>query len=160
MIRRLARTDLRVMDSNRARKAPESNPAVKLTRGVNQRAREFERVALGGPRATVGVALGPRDSRFETESAERRHASAQSAAGTRVWAILTRGPAESPGRKPDDRREFAAVVKAPREEPSSERWARPERPWRGPEAGVTAYVRKDAQGLRSTSSTSRRIEFC
>lgn len=45
----------------RSRKAPERNPAVKLTRGVNQRAREFERVALGGPRGTVTVALGPRD---------------------------------------------------------------------------------------------------
>jgi hypothetical protein len=47
------------------RKAPERNPAVKLAGSVNQRAREFERVPLGGPRGTVTVALGPRDSASE-----------------------------------------------------------------------------------------------
>lgn len=45
-----------------AGKAPESNPRVKLRPPVNQRARESERVAAGGARATVGVAVGPRDS--------------------------------------------------------------------------------------------------
>lgn len=44
---------------------PESNPAVKLTRDVNQRARGSERVALGGPRGTVTIALGPRDRASE-----------------------------------------------------------------------------------------------
>ncbi len=42
--------------------APESNPPVKLNSPVNQRSRESERVAAGWARATVGVAVAPRDS--------------------------------------------------------------------------------------------------
>lgn len=72
-----------------ARKAPERNPAVKLRPPVNQRARESERVGAGGARATVGVALGPRDS------------------VSRPRARRTTPTRPSDGRKPSSSRDFA-----------------------------------------------------
>lgn len=68
----------------RYRSAPREQPRVNLSRPVNQRGREFERVALDRrpPKATVTVALVPRDHALRNRERRRKRLRAETPADT------------------------------------------------------------------------------
>lgn len=102
------------------RKAPESNPPVKLRPPVNQRARESERVAAGGARATVGVAVEPRDSASRTRARRAGRVPAQASETPVLTGLSARRPRHGlrrpkrPTRKPKRRRVSATASVTPR----------------------------------------------
>lgn len=71
---------------------PESNPAVNLSGSVNQRAREFERVALGRREQPPGLLSEPEIGGSEPRAPAAGPLRSQTLAGTRVCAILPAGP--------------------------------------------------------------------